>query len=93
MKVSCHQKRLRGVAKRNGRPRAQVSRRASALLIVLILLSIMAVLVASNSARLTVLKRELQLIEKSQTQKFEEPIGRANVSPHPPASRVQRSRD
>jgi hypothetical protein len=59
------------------------------LVIVLVLLSIMAVLVASNSVRLNQLRRELQLIEQRQKQKFEEPLGRTNASRRPAAIRVQ----
>jgi len=64
---------------RSGRPLIPRSKRASALLIVLVLLSVMSVLVVSNSVRLGQLKRELQLIEEKQKQKFHEPVGRTNT--------------
>ena len=47
------------------------AQRGSAVLIVLILLSIMAVLVVSNSVTLRQLKVELQLLEQKQERKFD----------------------
>lgn len=61
--------------------------RASAVLIVLVLMLIMATLVMSNSATLYQLKQELRLVEKRQLKKYER-AGSARESATAPKPRT-----